>query len=488
MIGVKAAWQALYASGLPVQPVHVGFLDSELTRDPSGRVPWEFDDVTFIGDPATQPVPEAISTGYRHADGTLGILAGDGQNGGIAGIDSPLGSRLMVSHSVLNGPAGPGQSSKWTATNGLTYTDDALLKTLDQIESGATVISGSWGGSSVTASNAGAAAMWKAFFAQMADEHPQVLFVYAAGNYNTALDGSNYFPGGIPAPNVITVGNIDNDGGRHSGAAAGSDGVLPGSGGEITLGAPGDRAVWGTGLDGQVVHSNGGTSSATPMVSATAALIRSVDPSLSAADIKAIIAETAAQGDSEVGGRTLRVDLAVRKAIEGVRARFTPPLGELTDAQIEAATAFCQIDVSSQVQESLTVPAPGDRWSVTAGIAQSVRPGRMVELSLVAAGLRPTNGTQAVIAGGTSAGWTLLVSARGTWIIVTRHDNGYWRRLRLLNSAVTPTPEPTAAATNVPTPAPAPTTGGDTYDCSNPPQPGTIDYVKWSLHCKSIGS
>jgi hypothetical protein len=63
MIGVKAAWQAFYASGLPVGTVHVGFLDSVLTRDPTGKIPWEFDGVTFIGEPQTTPNPESSLDG-----------------------------------------------------------------------------------------------------------------------------------------------------------------------------------------------------------------------------------------------------------------------------------------------------------------------------------------------------------------------------------------------------------------------------------------
>ena len=42
--------------------------------------------------------------------------------------------------------------------------------------------------------------MWKKFYTKMAKDHPEVLFVFAAGNRNGALDGRNYYPGGIPPP------------------------------------------------------------------------------------------------------------------------------------------------------------------------------------------------------------------------------------------------------------------------------------------------
>jgi hypothetical protein len=479
MIGVKAAWQALYASGLPVNPVHVGFLDTVLTRDPTGHLPWEFDDLTFVGDPATTPTPEATSDGFHHADGTMGILAGDGQNGGVAGIDSPLGSRLLVSHDVLNGPATAGEASKWTARDGTTYTDDALLKTLRQIESGATIINGSWGAGSVVSgpARAGTVAMWKTFFDQMAKDHPKVLFVYAAGNYNSNLDGKNYYPGSIPAPNVITVGNTDNDGGRHPGKY-GSNGVLPGAGGEVTLGAPGDQSVWGVGLDGKVMHSEGGTSSATPMVAATAALIRSIDPTLSAADIKKLIADSADTGDPEVGGKELRVDLAVRKAIDGARARRNPALAPLSDADIAGALQYCEINVTGDLKERLSQPAGSSRWEIRGSVHAAKGP---TALSLVAGGARPSNWRQAIAGSGQAVVWTILAPQKGVVIVVSRQDNGYWIKRSVRDTGPsTPSPSPSPSASPTP-PAPQ-----GSYDCSNPPQPGTIAYAKWSLHCKPI--
>ena len=484
VIGVKAAWQAFYAAGVPVNPVHVGFLDSELTKDPKRAINWEFDDVTFIGDPGTTPDPrqptgqDPTTDGFHHADGTLGIFAGDGQDGGIAGITSPLGSRVMVSHNVLNGPAVKGQPSKWTSYGGKTYTDDALLKTLKQIESGATIINGSWGASSTGNKNAGNAKMWKAFFDQMAKEHPDVLFVYAAGNYQTELTGTNYYPGGIASPNVITVGNIDTDGGRNSS----SNGLLPGSAGEITLGAPGDKSVWGTGADGAVQASYGGTSSATPMVSATAALIRSIDPSLTAADIKKMIADSAATGDAEVGGKQLRVDLAVRQAIDGVRARQDPPMDPLTDEELADSLKYCQLGVTGELKERLPEPAGGTRWAILASLREARQ---QATLSLTVGGGRPTNWKQTVMSAEQKASWSVLAPKNGTTIVVTRHDNGYWVKYSLYDTALlSPSPSPTAEPSPTPTPAPS---ASASFDCSNPPPAGTIAYVKWSLHCKPIG-
>ena len=480
MIGVKAAWQAFYASGLSAGTVHVGFLDTELTTN--SKIPWEFEDVTFIGDPptTTQTRPatkqDPRTDGFHHADGTLGILGGSGQNGGIAGVGSPLGTRLLVSHDLLNGPATEGEPSKWTASDGVTYTDNALLKTLREIKSGATIINGSWTAADVSSANAPTARMWRKFFSQMQKDHPDVLFVYAAGNQGKALDGTNEYPAGIAAPNVISVGSVNTDGTKTDY----SNLVKPGSAAEITLAAPGHQAVWGVGADGKVRATNGGTSSATPMVSATAALIRSIDPKLTAADIKKLIADTAEAGNGQVGGKTLRVDLAVRKAIDDVRARKYK-LGPLTDEQIAAATAYCQIAVTGKVTERLVQPAGTSRWNILASIDASARPGRMVELTLVEDGARPADWSQAVAAGGSPAKWTILVSQKGAWIIVTRADNGYWLKYSVRDTA----PEPTPTPTDEPTATPQSTDSG--YDCSKPPPKGTIAYINWSLHCKPIG-
>lgn len=69
MIGVTAAWQAYYASGLPKRPVHLGIIDTALTRDPAGKIPWQFSEVTFDGAPLTTPTPRPTTATDPRADG-----------------------------------------------------------------------------------------------------------------------------------------------------------------------------------------------------------------------------------------------------------------------------------------------------------------------------------------------------------------------------------------------------------------------------------
>ncbi len=53
---------------------------------------------------------------------------------------------------------------------------------------------------------------YRRFFTKMAEDHPDVVFVAAAGNDNFEPDGTRSFPSGFALPNVITVGNVNNDG------------------------------------------------------------------------------------------------------------------------------------------------------------------------------------------------------------------------------------------------------------------------------------
>jgi regulation of enolase protein 1 (concanavalin A-like superfamily) len=133
--------------------------------------------------------------------------------------------------------------------------------------------------------------------------------------------------------------------------------------------------------------------------------------------------------------------------------------------------------------ERLTQPAGSSRWQVQASIEAAPK---QTALSLIVDGGKPINWSQTVMAAPQAASWTLLVSRDGAAIVVTRHDNGYWLKYTLRDSGPA-TPAPSLLPSLAPTPTPEPTPVPEaTYDCSNPPQPGTIAYATWSLHCKPI--
>src|SRR5204862_5804401 len=188
-----------------------------------------------------------------------------------------------------------------------------------------------------------------------------------------------------------------------------------------------------------------------------------------------LIAETAAPGDPEVGGRTLRVDLAVRKAIDRARARRNLPL--LDDATIAAAGALCRIDVRASLSRHLDQPSGAAEWAVTASVGAVPSP---TSIALVSA-KRPPNWQQPITAPGATVTWAIEVGATGDTVTVTRLDNGYWTSIRVGDGdGASPTaPSPSMASPGGgPTPMPTPTSppapsdtpaGSGAIDCSEQP-------------------
>jgi len=104
-----------------------------------------------------------------------------------------------------------------------------------------------------------------------------VLFVCSAGNELTELNGFNYAPAGIGLSNVITVA-----------ATARCEptvlSIASNSGSAVDIAAPGIE-VPVVGLGGGYVTSSG-TSFSTPMVASLAAILKSIRPTLSPAQVK----------------------------------------------------------------------------------------------------------------------------------------------------------------------------------------------------------
>ncbi len=173
----------------------------------------------------------------------------------------------------------------------------------------------------------------------------------------------------------------------------------------------------------------------------------------------------------------LQVDLAVRKAIDAVRAAE----GKLPLTDEEIAGAACELEVWGEPTGESTAP-PAIRWQVGARLPL-ITDATAVTLTIGGGG-RPADWRKTITASGQEVGWSLLVPTAGADITVTRLDNGYWRQFHLRGTLATPTPAPTPTPTPTPRPTPKPADPG--YDCSNPPTPGTIAYLKWSLHCKAI--
>jgi hypothetical protein len=346
MIGLEDAWDIVRASGVSLGNVHVGVMDSKLNNFSSeiggGPKLGGASAADTTDDPETDKNGDIDDGGLSHGTQVTHTIGADPDNGGVAGVASVLGGKLKVTvKDIFTGPsftelpdaADPNDPSQITY-HGKAYTVNTLAGMLNQIKNGATVINCSFGPKEPDAKYSWKAGLYEKFLDEVHKKYPGVVFVAAAGNEgdkNVALNGANYYPGGIKAPNLITVGALNQTGDRASFSN------FSGAGGEVTLAAPGTDVPTGVGIDGKTVTSSG-TSFATPMVAGTVALLQSINPKLTATQIKQILVESAyagapaREGDAtstlvpeNVGGGILRVDEAVIRVINDLRADADPP-------------------------------------------------------------------------------------------------------------------------------------------------------------------
>jgi subtilisin family serine protease len=191
-------------------------------------------------------------------------------------------------------------------------TDNAIVNYFRYaMDNGADVISCSW--------SAGPAyyplsALQRSIIHMAATEGRQgkgCVILFAAGNETAPLNGSGYHQGFALHPDVIAVA-ASNSRDEHS--------SYSNYGSAIAICAPSDgspgrkivttdrRGFSGYNMNGDYTFSFGGTSSATPLAAGLAALMLSVNPGLTAAQVKQIMMETADKidpaGGQYVGGHS----------------------------------------------------------------------------------------------------------------------------------------------------------------------------------------
>lgn len=139
------------------------------------------------------------------------------------------------------------------------------------------------------------AALVKAF-----NSAPEILFVAAAGNYNSSASFEEFVPSSLRLPNLLTVGAVDLAGDEASFTSYGPTVVVHANGYEVESYVPGGDRM-----------KMSGTSMASPNTANLAAKIIAVNPKLKPPEVIAIITSTA---DRTADGRRNLIN--PRKAVE----------------------------------------------------------------------------------------------------------------------------------------------------------------------------
>ncbi|MGD0172388.1 MAG: S8 family serine peptidase [Halobacteriota archaeon] len=257
--------------------------------------------------PQYNAAPELVMDSM-HGTHTAGIIGAVGNNSiGITGTNWRTSILPVV---ALN------------ATGG--YYSDIISAWQYAASNGATIINNSFGGTGYSQA-----------MNDTINACPQCLFVCAAGNNASNNDVSPFYPASLRDPNIISVAAINSDDSLASFSNYGAT--------TVNLGAPGVGILstiwWNTtgtvnGVSGVKGYDTwDGTSMATPYVTGVAGLIKTVNPSLSVAQIRNAILNNV-DPDSYLSGLVStggKLDAA--KAVDSVTATLTPTLSPAVTAQ-----------------------------------------------------------------------------------------------------------------------------------------------------------
>ena len=369
MIGLKNAWDIIKASKVKINKVQVGVNDEAL-----GTKSEELGGSEIKGS-GTGDIDS--TTNKHHSNGVVNIIGANSQNGGATGIASILGKNLSIN--VINTLDSPGDFAKetakdekdatqFTSQNGKTYTVKSLVDLQKQVESGSKVINCSFNFKPPSPDNAEYAKAMKKFLEKMNKDHPDVIFIASAGNDGAGVDGSNDFFG-QKIPNLVTVGATDENGvsSNYSNYSTGD--------GEVTISACGKNQL-------DIGWNAQGTSFSAPQVSGVAALMKSINPDLTAAEIKKILTETASRTingnniSSEYGAGMLKADDAVLRVINDMRKKKNLPelkkedLLNLGDIILKSTGGPEEFKVTAEVKNvseggtTLEIEASGSNYAI----------------------------------------------------------------------------------------------------------------------------
>ena len=160
--------------------------------------------------------------------------------------------------------------------------------------------------------------MYDRFFETALEDNPDVVFIASAGNGNAEAAG--HLPGGLSHPNLITVAAVDSSGKRAWFSNYGATVDIAASGEDIRV-----PDIDGAARTGGVITSyedKSGTSYATPLVVATAALMKSLNPNLSASRIKELLRESSTQIQSKGVAETNAAGGTDTKPLTGIHPEY----------------------------------------------------------------------------------------------------------------------------------------------------------------------
>jgi subtilisin family serine protease len=276
LIGAQTAWNASTGSG----SVKVGIVDTgvDLAHPDLQSNLDAAQGHDFIGSCSTSAYnPSSCgdndpSDQYGHGTHVAGIVGAAGNNGtGVAGVNWSVD---LIAERVCGANAAGAQSCPSSAI---------AAAIADARDRGAKVINLSLGSSSNSATIASAVTA-----------SPGVLIVAAAGNAGLNLDGVNSdFPCELPNDNLVCVAATTQSDGLASYSNIGSIGVdLAAPGGGTPAGSATQPGVLSTYVGGGL-RSMQGTSMATPHVTGAAALLLSVVPGATVAQLRAALLQGA---------------------------------------------------------------------------------------------------------------------------------------------------------------------------------------------------
>jgi len=356
MIGLERAWKLINASGIKLKKVKVGVID-----DGYNKASADGTNIQALNKDDERNADEDYNT---HGTSVANTIGGSWENSGMRGVAGGLGENLEVNVSDAVGEyydsittADPDNPAHYVHTDGQAYIVNTLAEMKGQIEDGAEVINYSMGSTKLGPQNHLLNKIYRKFLNKMQEKYPKVIFIAAAGNdgdKGIPLDGTNNDMGGIPADNLVTVGALDSDGSL----AYYSNSVT--TGGEITLSAQGSNVPLGFNEDG-TAYSADGTSFSTPQVSGAIAILKSINPNLTAKEIKEILKSTAQKTvdgimvPHQAGAGVLRIDKAVSNQLKTV---IGPTYNEEKLENLSTITATAQVDKEDHLHYYIQVNVP----------------------------------------------------------------------------------------------------------------------------------